>query len=531
VLPIAVKPIHKGQVLVVDDDADLRTTILDLLEAENYLCQQASSLTDARARFDCQPWDLVITDMCLEGSRCDGLDLIDYIIDRDATTPVILITGFASIPRAVDAIRRGAVDFIAKPFDRDILLHQVQKALQERRLRMENKRLQAEVNKAAVIEKLNRELDQRINELYRLYTISEGLNEFMESADMFGRIAELTAEVTDAQKVAVLVLDRTRRFLRIKGAVGLPPSLTQHVRVRMGDGLIGRVAIEGKPLRGPQAVPGEHPLPALSDLADLPGAMAFPLLVGGEVFGVIAFGDKPNGADFGRDDEQIMLALVEKSGIRLENQALYEGIYSNLVDTLTSLVTTLEAKDPYTREHSQRVTDYAVALGRHLRLDEDSLEMIHFAGMLHDIGKIGVRDGILTKCGRLTDDEYQEIKQHPIIGERIIKPLGLVDDERSIILHHHERFDGRGYPDGLRGEEIPLLARIVSVTDAFDAMTTTRSYRQAMPIASALAEMDRCAGTQFDPTIVRIWIEAIERGLIPLNIPDLIHMPLVAAAQ
>jgi HD-GYP domain-containing protein (c-di-GMP phosphodiesterase class II) len=144
----------------------------------------------------------------------------------------------------------------------------------------------------------------------------------------------------------------------------------------------------------------------------------------------------------------------------------------------------------------------AVALGRTLSVGEQEIESIQFAGILHDIGKIGVRDSVLLKPGRLTSEEFEAIKLHPIIGEQIVAPLGLIDAERAIIRHHHEKMDGSGYPDRLKGSEIPLLARIVAVADSFDAMTTTRSYRQARTLAQTLEEFERCRGTQFDPDVV-----------------------------
>ncbi len=513
-----VRTITRGSVLIVDDDADVGTLLVSMLELEGYECTAVKNSGEALSQLGGQPWDLVITDMCLADSTLSGMDLIDLICRRDETLPVILITAFPSINHAVDAMRRGAVDYLVKPFDREILLHQVKKALQERRLRMENRRLQAEMNKTAVIEKLNRELNRRINELTRLYAISEGLNEFLDTSRMFERIAHLSMEVTGAQRISVMVLDRMRSYLQIRAAIGIPRDVIQGTILPVGEGIAGQVVQSGKALRITEQV--------LDLGADANGSgrdaqryrtrswMSLPLKVGQEIFGVINLTDKIDGLDFTREDEQIMLTLVEKAGIKLENQALYEGIYSNLVDTLNSLVTTIEAKDPYTCEHSRRVTDYAIALGHLMELSDDEIEMLNFAGMLHDIGKIGVRDEILTKAGRLTADEYMMIKQHPIVGERIVTPLGLVSEERAIIRHHHERYDGNGYPDGLAGERIPLLARIVAVTDAFDAMTTTRSYRHALPVPAALDEMRRCAGTQFDPRIARLWIEGIERGLI-----------------
>ena len=395
---------------------------------------------------------------------------------------------------------------------------------------MENQRLQAEI-----IERLNRELNNRISELTRLYTISEGLNQFMDSDTLFDRITYLAAEVTGAQRVSLMLLDRRRQNLKIRSGIGLPQEIVASVCVPIGVGIAGRVAQTGLPIRMTHNVRQDE---AAQDgsrrtIYKTNSWLSVPLLIGQDIFGVINLTDKLDMTDFTREDEQILQSLSEKGGIKIENQALYEGIYANLVDTLTSLVTTIEAKDPYTRQHSQRVTEYAICLGRRMGMDEEQIEMLNFAAMLHDIGKIGIRDDILTKCGLLTDEEYEIIKQHPITGERIVAPLGLIKEETEIIRHHHERYDGKGYPDGLAGEAIPLPARIVAITDAFDAMTTTRSYRKALPVDVAVGELERCAGTQFDPEIARIMIEAIREGLIVVpeveeNPPEELHPGVTA---
>lgn len=512
----AVKTAHKGTVLVIDDDPDVCMMVRLILADAGYTCFMAATSDEGLRLLDEGPFDLVLTDMFLEGSQCSGLELIELVGRRDDSIPVILITGHPSINRAVDAMKRGAVDFLVKPFDRDLLLHQVGKAIQERLLRMENRRLQAEVNKAAVIEKLNRELDRRVGELTRLYAISEGLNSVMDSPALFGRIAELAVEVTGAQRVSVMLLDKSRSHLKIRSAIGVPGEVVAQTIQTLGHGVAGQVAQTGLPLRvtrqAGQLVAAERAM--LKGHYRTNSWLSVPLFIGQEIFGVINATDKLDGSDFTREDEQLLMTLAEKAGIKLENQALYEGIYSNLIDTLNALVTTLEAKDPYTHEHSRRVTAYAVELGRHIGLAEEELEMLSFAGMLHDIGKIGVRDHLLTKRGVLDGGEYELVKMHPIVGERIVRPLGLVGQELAIIRHHHERFDGLGYPDGLAGERIPLLARIVTVTDSFDAMTTTRSYRSAQGVEISLEEMKRCSGSQFDPALVQALVECIEAGKI-----------------
>jgi putative nucleotidyltransferase with HDIG domain len=371
-----------------------------------------------------------------------------------------------------------------------------------------------EINKTAVIEKLNSELHSRVNELTQLYAISEGLNEFMDTPTMFERIARLARKVTRAQRVSVMVLDRSRRSLRIRAALGMSRDVMEASYMRIGEGIAGRVAESGRTIRVAEFIGEQEWTSGRQESREYEthSWMSLPLRIGREVFGVINVTSKIDGTPFTRQDEKIMLALAERAGSKLENQALYEGIYANLMDTLMTLVSTLEAKDPYTRRHSQRVTEFAMQLAEAMGLQKEAIEMINFAGMLHDIGKIGIADGILTKTGKLTDEEYAMIKEHPVIGERIVAPLGLLAEERAIIRNHHERWDGKGYPDGLVGEAIPSAARILAVADAFDAMTTTRSYREALDVETALQEMALCSGTQFDPRICGIWIAMVRQG-------------------
>jgi response regulator RpfG family c-di-GMP phosphodiesterase len=183
------------------------------------------------------------------------------------------------------------------------------------------------------------------------------------------------------------------------------------------------------------------------------------------------------------------------------------------------LARALEAKDAYTRGHSIRVSQYAVGTARRLGFDGPSLDGIRLGGELHDIGKIGMREAVLHKPGTLTDDEFRQITEHPALGERMLLPLAAESpDVLRIVRSHHERLDGRGFPDGLRGEKIPIEARIVAVADAFDAMTTERPYRDSRPPDVAVAELRRVAGTQLDPDAVEAFVAAFpEPGDLPLS--------------
>jgi putative two-component system response regulator len=186
--------------------------------------------------------------------------------------------------------------------------------------------------------------------------------------------------------------------------------------------------------------------------------------------------------------------------------------------SIQSLADALEVKDPYTHGHSVRVARYSVAVARVLNLDTETIRQIDLGGRVHDIGKIGVREAVLNKNGPLTDDEYQHIMTHPMVGWRILSPL-LSDHPLAlkIVRSHHERFDGRGVPDGLAGENVPLGARIAAVADTFDAMTSVRPYRPGVPLAATIAELRRCSGTQFDPHCVDAFLTAVEAGDIRLD--------------
>ncbi|MFJ9337882.1 HD-GYP domain-containing protein [Streptomyces sp. NPDC101733] len=179
--------------------------------------------------------------------------------------------------------------------------------------------------------------------------------------------------------------------------------------------------------------------------------------------------------------------------------------------TIRALVQAVDIKDRYTRGHSERVGQASAMIARELGMADDRLEVVRIAGILHDVGKLGVPTRLLRKDGPLTPEERRVIELHPEYGHEMVRGIGFLGEARSAILHHHERIDGTGYPYGLTGEQIPVLARVVAVADSFDAMTSTRSYSRARPVETALAELERCAGTQFDPPVVRALVAAIGR--------------------
>ena len=184
------------------------------------------------------------------------------------------------------------------------------------------------------------------------------------------------------------------------------------------------------------------------------------------------------------------------------------------LQSIATIANTIDAKDEYTKGHSERVAIYSTEIARALGWGENEIQQLRNTALLHDIGKIGVRDAVLKKADRVTDSEYEELKQHTIIGAEILKDITLIPDLDAGALYHHERYDGKGYPSGIKGKDIPLNARIIGVADAFDAMNTKRVYRDPLPKDVILSELKKNRGTQFDPEILDIFIDLYERDAL-----------------
>lgn len=222
-----------------------------------------------------------------------------------------------------------------------------------------------------------------------------------------------------------------------------------------------------------------------------------------------------------KSDKFDQLLLLIESGIKsieqmntikkinTELQDKSEELEKAYLDTIGILRQTVEAKDPYTRGHSDRVSEFSVLIGKKMGLDDETLHILKIGGLFHDIGKIGIPDSILLKESKLSDEEYSQIKNHPTIGAHMLGDAAVFKDIIPIVKHHHERFDGKGYPSQLAGENIPFIARIAAVADTFDAMTSKRTYRDALPLSVVKEEIEKCSGTQFDPKIAKIFLDIL----------------------
>lgn len=215
-----------------------------------------------------------------------------------------------------------------------------------------------------------------------------------------------------------------------------------------------------------------------------------------------------------KSDKFDQLLLLIESGIKSiaqmnEIKKINKELEKSYLESIETLRYTVEAKDTYTRGHSDRVSAFSVLIGKHINLSENDLRTLKIGGLFHDIGKIGVPDSILLKDTKLTDDEYSEIKNHPSIGAHILSTASIFKDMIPIVKHHHEKYDGTGYPGRLKGEDIPYLARITAIADSFDAMTSRRTYRESLPLETVINEFERCKGTQFDPKLTDVFLDIL----------------------
>ncbi len=234
--------------------------------------------------------------------------------------------------------------------------------------------------------------------------------------------------------------------------------------------------------------------------------VVLPLIADGHSLGAVYAINCKDAGDFTSVDVQLLRAVADRISAALQNQHLYDDLTDLLLGLMHALVSSVDAKDPYTFGHSERVAFLSRSLAKATAMPEVDCERVYLAGLLHDIGKIGIPDAILCKPGRLTREEFAALKKHPEIGERILSRVRQIRDLMPGVLSHHERMDGRGYPHRLVGREIPVLGRIICLADSFDAMTTNRTYRSALSVSAGIAEIRRCSGSQFDPALAEAFI-------------------------
>lgn len=467
--------------LIVDDEPSICEILEHFLRDSGYNVTIACNGEQAISVLNSKPVDLVVTDIKMPGVT--GVELLKYIKEKLPTTPVLVTTGFPTLDSAIEALKLGAFDYLTKPFHLEEIGEKVKRALVGKQMQEEN---------------------FLFSKLVSLHEITKVLASTLEIVDLNRKFLEYCTKISRADAGALMFVDTSVR-LAVSETTGKHFERNYWLNrpfVSAAKWVVKTqepIVIEAGSTKLPSGI---YPIPS-----DLQSYICFPLRTLSRTIGVLNLARIAGRESFSNLDLEIINVLASQASITIENVRLYHNIRDNYLKTIRAFALAVEAKDEYTHGHSENVMKYTVVLARRLGLPDSEIELVKYAGLLHDIGKIGISEMILNKSGRLTDDEFEEIKKHPELGAKIIADVPFLKSLVPMVLHHHEFFSGGGYPSGIIGEEIPFGARILSVSDAYEAMTSNRPYRKALPQEQALNILKNEKGKQFDPQIVDAFLD------------------------
>jgi len=341
-------------------------------------------------------------------------------------------------------------------------------------------------------------------ELAALYDISRELNSSLDPDHVLDSLLNASLRLVSAPMGYVILVDGESGKHFLRSLRGFSYLTAADRRSSVAEWVLS----EGRPL---VVNPSEWGTSHCDSITRATAAVGVPLASADGVIGVLVVTDDAAERHFDAEDVRLLATIANHGTTAVANAERFASLQDAYLATVRSLAAAIDAKDAYTRGHSERVATFAALVGDRMGLSADEHLALEFAAYLHDIGKIGVSERVLNKPGRLNEEEAAEILQHPTIGATILEPVTFPWEITPIVRHHHERWDGAGYPAGLSGDRIPLLARIVSVADSHEAMISDRPYRAGMDESDSLAELKRCAGTQFDERIVRVFCEAMRQ--------------------
>ncbi len=489
---------ERPRILVVDDEPSIREMLVDLLSLEGYHVETAPDGEAAVGVLGRSRIDLVLSDLMMP--RMGGLALLDEVGKAAPRAVTVLMTGYGTVESAIDAMKRGAYDFVLKPFKLDHVVRVIERGLEKQRIAAENLRLRETVS---------------------LYKVSEAIAASLSLEEVVATVSRGCTADVGADAVSIWLDDGEGSLFERSSERSQSVPVDARLGTLDAPKLAARLEREGWVLEH-----GGSSLDWFADRPELPTAsfLAMPLRSKRGLVGVVALtrfepltllatdGSPTSTVGSVRFDEgerKLVSLLVSRASAAIENARLYQDLKSTFQQTIEGLAKAIDRMDRYTAGHSERVAEYAVFLGKELGLGAAEREILRHAALMHDIGKIGCVLN-LNKPGKLTEPEYEAFKRHPGYGRDILEPIRFLQPLIPGVLLHHERWDGKGYPHGLAGPDIPLIARVISVADTYDAMTTDRSYRRALPHEVSMAEIERCAGSQFDPDVAGTFTERIE---------------------
>ncbi len=473
------------KVLVVDDEETTVTFCKFILQRLNIEPEIALTAKEALNKVRQEAFDIAIVDWLLP----DGSGLVLFKMMREHLPQLlgILITGQNLPDVNREALEAGFWAFLPKPFtvaEFQMIIEQAQsyiKAIRER---------------------------ERLELMMSLNEISQQITESIELDEVLERILNASLHHSGADKVSIMLFDQesTQPRLKLVAAKGLPTDLIS-IEVPVGESIAGQVALTGLPI-----LINAQTIRQLSSYKlhyqGAGSALCLPLKVGENVIGVLNMTRLKSERSFSESDIRLYLTLSTYAALAIKNAQLHQKFREGYLAAIASFCKYIENLMPYRKGHSMRVGTYAQRLAEAIGMGKSIVEQLRIAALIQDLGLLQVPREILMKPGNLTSEEWQFVRQHPLWSLELIDPKAILTETIKVIVkHHHERFDGTGYPDGLKGEEIPLPARLLAVVDTFSALRSERPYRPAYSMEQALTEMKRVAGSQLDPQLIDALIQ------------------------
>ena len=516
---------QKRSILVVDDDRRVVDLLQISLSQNGYQVTTAGTGEEGLEAVRRSAPDLIILDLRLP--KKNGYEVCAALKSSKETAaiPVIMVSATAEVDARLQGLMHGADDYLTKPFSPKELLIKVRRIFERlekaETLSIKNQELETEVarNREDLVVR-NKELRFQVFSLETLMGLTHQLNSSLDLEALMGTVILSVVGQLRVNSACFFLTDAREDPKRLEAWTfkGVKEEAVKSIHFLYEDPFIRAIKPagdeEGRPVR-------------LHDLSEDPSlersvgplyaagfTLVCPVMMKQRLTAILAVGEKVSGQDFQTTDLEMVKALSESAGIAIENARLFKDLQDTYLATVRVLVSTIEAKDPYTHGHTERVAQYSVGIAREMAFSQDEIQTIQLGAFLHDIGKLHTSDSILHKPGALTDEEWRLVKAHPVRGAQMLQGVKFLEKASDLVRHHHERVDGKGYPDGLRGDEITIGAKIVNVADAFDAMTTERPYRKGLTMDQAIAQMEEKAGTQFAKEIVDVLVPALREGRI-----------------
>ncbi|MCK5125658.1 MAG: response regulator [candidate division Zixibacteria bacterium] len=482
---------NKYNIVVVDDETYICSIVTEALSAtDEYQIESFSNPKKALAYLEKNRVDLVLTDLVM--GKYSGVDILEHAFSFHPDCIVILMTAHPTVNNAISVLRKGAYDYLVKPFKLETLKNAVQRGLKHQELARENAHLKEQV---------------------ALYELAEAIDGSTSLDSILHLAVDTAKSVIGDGAVSVLIRDKKDSFPIPYLTKGEPGDSEANDFLKGTNDLCHNALLSSESQCTSKEIKDDKNQRLIRSLA------AYPLVSRGEVIGLLNLIQDNRFSPLRPGQINLLSIIASKIASAIANNRLYEHLQSSYHKAIKALANSIEARDQYTRGHTDRVTVLADLIASRLNWPEEKRAELKMGCTLHDIGKIGVPDAILNKPGKLTREEQDIMRVHPLLGARIVEGIDYLQAAVPYILYHHEQYDGSGYPHGLAGDDIPIEGRLLAVADTYDAIVSRRPYRKGASPAKAIEELKKFKGKQFDPVIAEVLINAWEEGLIgQLNI-------------